>query len=220
MMVQRLQTAVLIAGLSYLTGCLGPQSEEPTLRNSRQVVDRNQGNNNNTGGGNNNGGGNQQLNFQQANAILKDACGGTNCHGADAANLEKYVDSQDNLTARKDQVLKRINDGTMPIGGKTFKSDADKKNLVAYMQNLGQGGGGNGGGNNGGGAAAAIALMAKGCGKSAGCHQNKYDNEQGIKAGAASLKANTQRMLDSAAYSKNDYNDDEKKAIMDYVNSL
>lgn len=219
MKVTRLHAAFLIAGLSYLTGCLGPQSEEPTLRNSRQVVDRNQ--NQNTGGGGNTGGGVQQLNFQQANAILDTACGGTNCHGADAQNLQKYVDSQDNLTARKTQVLARINNNTMPIGGKKFGSAADKTNLVAYLQKLTAGGGG-GGGNTGGGnnAAQVVQLMAKSCGKSSGCHQNKYDTEAGIKKGATSLKANTERMLNSAAYSKNDYNDDEKKAILDYVNSL
>lgn len=220
MKAQRLYTLILIAGLSQLTGCLGPQSEEPTLRNSRQPIgDRNQGGGGGNGGGGGGGNQQQQLNFQQANAILKGACGGTNCHGADAANLQKYVDSQDNLTTRKDAVLARINNGSMPIGGKTFNSDDDKKNLVAYLQNLGNGGGGNGGGGGGGGAAAAINLMKKSCGNG-GCHQGKYDNEATIKQNVAALKANTQRMLNSAAYSKNAYNDDEKKQILDYVNSL
>lgn len=221
MMVRRLQTAILIAGLSYITGCLGPQSEEPTLRNSRQPIgDRNQGNQGgggNGGGGNGGGGGggNQQLNFAQANAILKNACGGTSCHGADATGLQKYVDSQDNLTARKDAVLARINNGSMPTGNKSFRNNAEKSNLVAYLQKLGTGGGGGGGGAE----PQAVTLMKKSCG-GARCHQGKYDNVQSITQNKNSLKANTQRMLNSASYSGNAYNDDEKKIILDYVNSL
>lgn len=212
MKAQRLYTMFLIAGLSYLTGCLGPQSEEPTLRNSRQRIDdRNQGGGGNGGGG---GGGNQQLNFAQANAIIKKACGGAACHGDGASGArQKYVDDQQKLTERKDIFVSRINDGTMPIAPKKFDSDADKQALIAFVQSLGNGGGG-------GAVNPVVTLMAKSCGNGGSCHAGKYDNEATIKQNAASLKGNTQRMLNSAAYSKNAYNDDEKKQILDYVNSL
>lgn len=75
------------------------------------------------------------LNFaQDIQPIMVKACGGGTCH--ESAFLQNYVDDEANITARKDQILTRVDTvGDMP-SDPTLWRDEEKATVIEYVKGL------------------------------------------------------------------------------------
>lgn len=225
--------AVASLGLTVLVGCLGPQTEQPTLKDNRS-----------TGDANKKGSGNIEVpDWDTANLILDTTCGGSSCHSREGKANNDYVDNEDLVADRAEEVLESIEDGSMPLGG-DFESDDDKELLLAYLNDLiDNGSSGDDDDDEEGNQPdvddegdqpdvddegdvpeepveeedPAIALMVATCG-SGSCHAGEYDSKEAFEDNSTAIQANNQRMLDN--YVRNNLDDDEKDLVVAYVESL